>query len=122
MIARALAAQRVERRTKVRVDRDLYERAGVCAREVDEPLARWLDLCTRPLNLRRAQGAGVVVPAAWLLAARGSVVATVEGAHPDPVEVRRCVAAVVLFCESVRPRPVVCSLREGVDYYVEVGE
>lgn len=36
MIARALAAQKVERHTKVRMSRDLYDRAAQCAREVDE--------------------------------------------------------------------------------------
>ncbi len=119
MIERALAVRRVERHTKVRMDRELYERAAVCAREVDEPVARWLDLCTRPHNLYRAQAAGVAIPDAWLFATRASVVATVEGEHQDHEVLRRCVAAVVLFCESVRLPPVVCSLREGVDYYVE---
>lgn len=118
MIARALAAQRVERRTKVRMDRDLYERAAVCARAVDETVARWLDLCTRPHNLYRAQAAGVTIPDEWMSATRDGVVATVDGVHSDHEVLRRCVATVVLWCESRRLPPVECPMREGVDYYL----
>ena len=122
MIARALAAQKVERQTKVRMDRDLYERAAVCARSVDETVSRWLDLCTRPHNLYRAQAAGVAIPDEWLSATREGVVATVDGEHADHDVLRRCVAAVVLWCESRRLPPVECPMREGVDYYLERGE
>ena len=119
MIERALAAQKVDRQTKVRMDRDLYERAAVCARVVDETVSRWLDLCTRPHNLYRAQAAGVAIPDAWLSATREGVVATVDGEHTDHEVLRRCVAVVVLWCESRRLPPVECPLREGVDYYLE---
>ena len=122
MIARALAAQQVTRRTKVRMSRDLYERAAVCARAVDETVSRWLDLCTRPGNFGRAQAAGVAIPDEWLSATREGVVATVDGAHADHDGLRRCAAAVVLWCESRRLPPVECLLREGVDYYLERGE
>ena len=122
MIARALAAQKVERRTKVRMDRELYERAAVCAREVDETVSRWLDLCTRPNNIYRAQAAGVAIPDAWLSATREGVVATVDGEHADQDVLRRCVAVVVLWCESRRLPPVACELREGVDYFLERGD
>ncbi len=119
MIERARAAQKVTRRTKVRMSRELYERAAVCAREVDETVSRWMELCTRPGQLERAQAAGVAVPDEWLTAARGGVVATVDGAHADHGRLRLCVAAVVLRCEARRPPPVECALREGVDYYVD---
>jgi hypothetical protein len=122
LIARALAAQRVERRTKVRINRELYERAAECAREVDETVSRWLDLCTRPNNLYRAQTAGVAIPDAWLSATREGVVATVDGEHEDHDVLRRCVAVVVLWCESRRLPPVPCALREGVDYLVDRGD
>ena len=122
MIERALAAQKVERQTKVRMDRDLYERAAVCARSVDETVSRWLELCTRPHNLYRAQSAGVAIPDEWLSATREGVVATVDGEHADHDVLRRCVAVVVLWCESRRLPPVVCPMREGVDYYLELGE
>jgi len=122
MIASALASQKVVRQTKVRMDRDLYERAAVCARAVDETVSRWLDLCTRPHNLYRAQAAGVAIPDAWLSATREGVVATVDGEHTDHDVLRRCVAVVVLWCESRRLPPVECPLREGVDYYLERGE
>lgn len=122
MIARALAAQKVERHTKVRMSRDLYERAAVCAREVDETVSRWLELCTRPGHLERAQAAGVAVPDEWLSATRDGVVATVDGEHADHGRLRLCVATVVLWCESRRLPPVVCSMREGVDYYLERDE
>ena len=121
MIARALAAQRVERQTKVRMDRELYERAAACARDVDETVSRWLDLCTRTNNLYRAQASGVAIPDEWLAATRSGVVATVDGEHADHDVLRRCVAAVVLWCESRRLPPVECPLREGVDYYLERG-
>ena len=119
MIERALAAQRGGRQTKVRMDRDLYERATQCARDVDETVSRWLDLCTRPHNLYRAQAAGVVIPDAWLSATREGVVATVDGEHADHDVLRRCVAVVVLWCESRRLPPVECPMREGVDYLIE---
>ena len=121
MIERALAAQKVERQTKVRMDRDLYERAAVCARAVDETVSRWLALCTRPHNLYRAQAARVAIPDEWLSATREGVVATVDGEHADHDVLRRCVAVVVLWCESRRLPPVECPMREGVDYYLERG-
>ncbi|MEI7902768.1 MAG: hypothetical protein WCK89_21180 [bacterium] len=121
MIERALAAQKVGRQTKVRMDRDLYERAAICARAVDETVSRWLDLCSRTHNLNRAQAAGVAIPDEWLSATREGVVATVDGNHADHDVLRRCVAAVVLWCESRRLPAVVCSMREGVDYYLERG-
>ena len=119
MIARALAAQKVERHTKVRMSRDLYERAAVCAREVDETASRWMELCTRPGHLERAQAAGVAVPDEWLSATRDGVVATVDGEHADHGRLRLCVATVVLWCESRRLPPVECPMREGVDYLIE---
>ena len=122
MIERALAAQKVERQTKVRMDRDLYERAAACARAVDETVSRWLDLCTRPHNLYRAQAAGVAIPDEWLSATREGVVATVDGGHADHDVLRRCVAAVVLWCELRRLPPVECPMREGVDYLLDRGE
>ena len=122
MIERALAAQKVERQTKVRMDRELYERAAECARAVDETVSRWLDLCTRPHNLYRAQAAGVAIPDELISATRESVVATVDGAHEDHGLLRLCVATVVLWCESRRLPPVVCAMREGVDYFVDRGE
>jgi hypothetical protein len=121
MIERALAAQRVTRRTKVRMARELYERAAVCAREVDETVSRWMELCTRPGHLERAQAAGVAIPDNWLSATREGVVATVDGVHTDHDALRRCVAAVVLWCEARRLPPVACPMREGVDYYLERG-
>ena len=122
MIERALAAQRVRRHTKVRMSRDLYERAAQCARDVDETVSRWLELCTRPHNLYRAQAAGVAIPDELISATRESVVATVDGAHEDHGLLRLCVATVVLWCESRRLPPVECPMREGVDYYLECGE
>jgi len=122
LIARALAAQKVCVRTKVRMSRELYERAAQCAREVDETVSRWMELCTRPGHLERAQAAGRPVPAEWHGAPRDSVVATVDGAHADHGRLRLCVATVVLWCESRRLPPVECPMREGVDYFVERGE
>lgn len=122
MIERALDAQKVERHTKVRMSRDLYERAAQCAREVDESVSRWMELCTRPGHLERSQAASASIPAEWLLAPRDGVVATVDGEHADHCRLRLCVATVVLWCESRRLPPVVCSMREGVDYYMEHGE
>lgn len=122
MIARALAAQKVRTRTKVRMSRDLYERAAVCAHEVDETLSRWMELCTRPVNRNRALAAGVAIPDELLSAARGSVVATVDGVHEDHALLRLCVAMAVAWCESRRLPPFECTLREGVDYYLERNE
>ncbi len=122
LIERARAAQKVRARTKVRMSRELYARAAECAREVDEPVSRWMDLCTRPCNLRRVQADGVAIPDERLSATREGVVATVDGEHSDHDVLRRCVAAVVLWCESRRLPPVTCALREGVDYFVENGD
>ena len=119
MIERALAAQRVTRRTKVRMSRELYERAAQCAREVDETVSRWMELCTRPGHLERAQAASASIPAELLSAPRDGVVATVDGEHADHGRLRLCVATVVLWCESRRLPPVVCPMREGVDYFME---
>lgn len=121
IIERALAAQKVRAHTKVRMSRELYERAAVCARDVDETVSRWMELCTRPGHLERAQVGSVIIPPDWLSAARDSVVATVDGEHTDHGRLRRCVAVVVLWCESRRLPPVECPMREGVDYYLERG-
>lgn len=122
MIARALAAQRVEKSTKVRMSRDLYERAARCASDVDETVSRWIALCMKPKNVHLAYAAGVAVSDEMISATRGCVVATVDGDHEDHALVRLCVAMMVLFCEARRLPPVVCGLREGVDYLVENGE
>lgn len=122
LIARALVAQRVTCHTKVRMSRDLYNRAVVCANTFDESVSRWLSLCTRPKNVHRAYASGVVVPDEMLFATRGSVVATVDGRHADHDLFRLCVAMVVLFSESRRPAPFKCDLREGVDYLLEKDE
>lgn len=119
LIELALAAQKIRAHTKVRMPRDLYERAAQCAREVDETVSRWMDLCTRPGHLARAQAVGVAIPAEWLAASRESVVATVDGTHADHGLLRLSVAAGVLWCESRRLPPFTCDLREGVDYLME---
>lgn len=119
MISRALAAQKVRVHTKVRMSRELYERAAQCAREVDESVSRWMELCTRPGHLARARAVGVTVPAEWLVASRESVVATVDGAHADHGLLRLSVAAGVLWCEARRLPAFTCELREGVDYLVD---
>lgn len=115
--ARATAAAREAGSTKIRVSRELYERAAVCAREVGDPLGRWMRLCTLDSNYGRARD--VAIPEELKVATRGSVVATVDGQHADPQEVRERVAAGVLRCEALRLPPFECALREGVDYYVE---
>ena len=119
MIARARASQKAGRQTKVRMNRDLYERAARCASDVDESVSRWIALCMRPKNLHRAYAAGVAVSDELISATRGCVVATVDGDHVDHALLRLCVAMVVLFCESRRLPPFECGLREGVDYFVE---
>ena len=115
MIERARAAQKVGRQTKVRMSRDLYDRASRCASDVDESVSRWIALCMRPKNLHRAYAAGVAVPDEMISATRGCVVATVDGEHGDHALLRLCVAMVVLFCELRRLPPFECGLREGVD-------
>ena len=122
MIERVRAAQKAGRQTKVRMSRDLYDRASRCASDVDESVSRWIALCMRPKNLHRAYAAGVAVPDEMISATRGCVVATVDGEHGDHALLRLCVAMVVIFCESRRLPPFECSLREGVDYFVEIGE
>ena len=122
MIERARAAQKAGRQTKVRMSRDLYDRAARCASDVDESVSRWIALCIRSKNLHRAYAAGVAVSDEMLSATRGCVVATVDGEHGDHALLRLCVAMVVLFCESWRLPPFECGLREGVDYFVESGE
>ena len=102
--------------------RDLYNRAAVCASDIAVPVSRWLYLCTLPKNYERAVSSGVAIDDNLLSATCDSVVATVEGAHSDLAALRKCVAVCVLSAEAHRPPPFACSLREGVDYFVERGE
>ncbi len=105
---------------KIRISRELYDRAAECATEVCEPLGRWMALCQREDAKVMSAAHREAIPQHLVIATRGgSLSATVGCEVGDAAEFRRNVAAAVLFCEGKRPPPFVCPLREGVDYLVE---
>lgn len=115
--ARAAAAAKEAGSTKIRMSRELYDRACACAKDVGEPVGRWMRLCT--LDANSSKPLNVAIPEELTLATRGSVVATLNGTHADKAETRRRIAAGVLRCEASRPPPPARELREGTDYLLE---
>lgn len=112
---------------KIRLNRELYERACECAAAVDEPVGRWLTLCQRMANCIQAAEyltmRGVAVADDLGFATRlGSLTATVEGDVEDAALFRRNVAIVVTYCELVRLPEFVTEKVQGIDYLVEDGD
>ena len=107
---------------KLRISRELHERAKGCADAVGEPLTRWCWLAVRAAG--RGKFAGVADDEILVDATRdGSTVVTVhECGTIDADGYRRGIAAAVLFCEARNPRPVATGLVEGRDYLVAKGE
>lgn len=114
---------------KIRLNRELYDRAAQCAKDVDEPVGRWLGLCLREVNRSKSEAwqreSGVVVADNLLSATReDSVVATITELKEaaGSAEIRQAIAIGVMFCESrMRPRQP-AALREGVDYFIGKNE
>lgn len=109
---------------KIRLSTELYLRASQCANEVQEPLSRWLWLCTRPANILRATS---IFPPPDLLSTRDATIATMQAPDiTDPELTRLRIAQQVLLCESLRrPRHTNTLLtyagadpRPGRDYHL----
>ncbi len=102
---------------KIRIDRDLFERAHVCAKAIDVTLSCW---SSKALKQFRSGGIPRVVNDKITKNAtrRGSVVVSLPGDHSERDEMRNAIQSAVAYCESVREKPFVSKLREGVDYIV----
>lgn len=105
---------------KIRIEKDLLERARICAQEVDATLSDWAG---RALRMFRAGKLGRVAKTKTRKGAtRASVVATLPGEPKDADDMRAALLAAVLYCEARRPAPFTTHLREGQDYLVEEQE
>lgn len=101
---------------KIRIEKQLVDRARTCADAVGLTLAEWCGLALR--NLRK--GVVSVADAGKLKNATrcGSVVCTLPGDQGDVDDMRKAVMAAVLHCESVRVPPFSTPLVEGRDYII----
>ena len=103
---------------KIRIDRDLYRRAQICAEEVDVPLSEWAAYAVS--WMRKGKLGCVAYSENGKCATRAnSTVMTVRDGYATADEFRAAVKASVERCERIRRPAFSTSLREGVDYLVE---
>jgi hypothetical protein len=101
---------------KIRVEKQLLDRARVCADAVDASLSSW---CGLALRVFRKGGFPVASDEICKNATRGgSVVCTLPGDQSDADDMRRAIQAAVAHCEAVRGTPFSTPLVEGRDYIV----
>lgn len=104
--------------TRLRVSREMHERAKVCAESIDESLCEWVRRCI--VQWKK----GILHPVPELhdfdsTTYQGAVISIYQtGLEPEVV--RDAIAAGIIFCESRRPAPFKPAGVEGVDYLVEV--
>lgn len=101
---------------KIRIEKNLIERAKICADAVDSTLSAWCGLALRTM---KKGGINVATLEKFKNATRvGSVVCTLPGEQSEADDMRKAIYAAVLHCESVRVAPFSTSLVEGRDYIV----
>lgn len=101
---------------KIRIEKQLIDRAKICADAVDAPLSAWCGLALRTM---RKSVINVAISEKCKNATRGgSVVCTLPGDQADADDMRKAIQAAVLHCESVRVQPFLTPLVEGRDYVV----
>ena len=102
---------------KIRIERDLLNRARSCADDIGTSLSDWSG---RALRLyRRGQFAGVANAEMRGVATRsGSVVCSLPGDAGEADEMRAALAACVAYCEARRPPPFATPLVAGRDYII----
>jgi len=102
---------------KLRLCRDLHERARACAEAVGDPLAGWIALAVRVRRAGRLDG--VAVPPDLLSATRESAVISLPGTDGESPEwLRETIAMAVITCEPLNPPPYTPPLIEGRDYII----
>jgi hypothetical protein len=102
---------------KIRIKRDLYNRAKACADDVYASLYEWSGRAVKLLRTGKLDS--VAIPKQSKIATRkGSIVATLFDAK-DENELRTALEKAVVLCEGRNPKRLYTPLREGVDYTVE---
>ena len=102
---------------KVRIDRDVYNRARVCADDIGVPLSDWVG---RAVKRHRSDNPFRVADCPQRISAtRSSVVATLPELEGDENFIREAIYAAVCYCEKTRPPSFVTKLIAGHDYYIE---
>lgn len=102
---------------KLRVSKELHERARACADCIEIRLAEFARRAV--LHDSRGTFADVVAPSKLLSATRESSTVITIADLGEPDVVRLALARGVLYAESRNPRPFRTDLREGIDYLVE---
>jgi len=106
---------------KLRIEKQLLDRARLCADEVDTTLSNWATRALRHYHDGKVKR--VAIPEKRKNATRtGSVVCTLPGDQSQADEMRAALEAAVIHCEKVRVPPVKISLVAGRDYVVAKGE
>lgn len=101
---------------KIRIEKQLIERAKLCADAVDLTLAAWCGLALRTM---RKDGLNVATMEKIKNATRGgSVVCTLPGDQADADDMRKAIQAAVLHCEARRLVPFSTPLVAGRDYII----
>jgi hypothetical protein len=103
---------------KLRLSRDLHDRARVCADAVGDRLSVWIGLTIRARRAGRLPD--VAVSPEMSSATRDSAVISLPGiSGEDPSWLRDTIAAAVLYCEERNPKPFIPTLVEGRDFIIE---
>lgn len=102
---------------KLRLNRELHERAADCAQAIGEPLSEYVRCCVIAWKKRKLKG--VAVPAELVSATRQeSTVITIGDSGLTPHNTRRAIAAATVDAESKRPAPFGTDLIAGRDYII----
>jgi len=105
---------------KLRLNRELHERALECADAIHEPFAEFARLCI--LHWSRGALRDVATPSRVLSATDGDAVVSLYDTDLPGSELRRAIAAGVIDAERRRPPAFRTDKIEGVHYLVEAGE
>ncbi len=100
---------------KLRLNRDLHDRARACADAVGDTLTTWICIASR--CRRKGRLDDVAIPPEMLSATRADAVITISSIQEDPAWLRESIAIAVLHCEA-RYKPFHTDLIEGRDYII----
>ena len=102
---------------KLRISRDLHDRARACADAVGDRLSYWTALAVRARRSGRLPD--VAIPLETQSATRESAVISLPGiSGDDPAWLRQTLAMAVLYCEARNPKPFTPALVEGRDFII----
>jgi len=102
---------------KLRINRELHDRARRCADAIGEPLSEFVRLAV--LNHDKGRLASVAPETKLQSATRESAVITIGEIAHEPTIIREAIARAVAYAEPLIPPPFQTKMLEGKDYIVE---